>query len=482
MVNSQGPAARVPTVAGRQPAVHHVTRGRLLTAGAGALLALAAAVPAASAGVASTAARNPATTVRVAPAITGHVLQVAQPSPWPISKCVAVYGVRCYSPTQLRRAYDTAPLYAAGITGRGRTILIVDSFGSPTVQHDLDVFDAQWGIPDTKVEIVKYGNVPPFDPSNADQIGWAQETTLDVEYAHAMAPGAHLIVAETPVSETEGVTGLPEMMNVEKELIDKNRVDVVTQSFGATENTFPGVDRGDYSSIQDLRYAYFAALRHGTTVLASSGDNGATDDMSDGSTLYPYRVNSWPSSDPLVTSVGGTQLDLSDTGIRLSPDVVWNDGYGAGGGGLSQVFGRPFYQSGVRSVVGTHRGTPDISMSAAVDGGVWVYYTFDTDPGDQGWQIFGGTSEASPLFSGVVALADQAAGHRMGLLNPVLYLDGALQRYFGARTGLVDVTSGDNSFGGVTGYQARTGYDLASGWGTVDVARFVRALAPLARF
>ena len=215
-------------------------------------------------------------------------------------------------------------------------------------------------------------------------------------------------------------------------------------------------------------------------MLASSGDDGATDAQADGATLYDHPVNSWPSSDPLVTSVGGTQLHLDDNGNRISPDVTWNDGYGAGGGGLSQVFSRPIYQLGVRNVVGNHRGTPDISMSAAVDGGAWVYYTFVNEASP--WHIFGGTSEASPIFSGVVALADQAGGRRLGLLNGELYLDGALRPVLGARTGLVDVTSGDNSFADVTGYPAKTGYDLATGWGTVDVAKFVKAVAPNAHF
>lgn len=446
------------------------------TAAAGALLAVAAA----TAGGAGAAVAHASPAAHVLPYAVGHVQATSRTSPLPTSQCEAQIGIACYSPNQLRTAYDTQPLYAAGITGAGRTILIVDSFGSPTIQNDLNVFDQQWGFPDTTVEVVKYGNVPAFDPNDSTMVGWAQETTLDVEYAHAMAPGAHIILAETPVAETEGVTGLPEMMNVEKQLIDTNRIDVVTQSFGATENTFPGVDQGNFASIENLRYAFTDALRHGTTVLASSGDNGATSQTADGSALYDHPVNSWPSSDPLVTSIGGTQMHLDDTGARLSPDVVWNDGFGAGGGGLSQVFSRPIYQVGVKSVVGSHRGTPDISMNAAVDGGVWVYYTFVGS--DSPWHIFGGTSAASPIFSGVVALADQAAGHRMGLLNLPLYLDGALQRALGSRTGLVDVTSGDNSFGGVTGYPARTGYDLSSGWGTVDVAKFVKALAPGARF
>ena len=180
----------------------------------------------------------------------------------------------------------------------------------------------------------------------------------------------------------------------------------------------------------------------------------------------------WPSSDPLVTSVGGSQLFLDNAGNRLQPDVVWNDGYGATGGGVSSVFARPLYQSGVSSVVGGHRGTPDISMSAAVDGCDWVYLSFG-GAGGAGWNLFDGTISATAMFSGIVALADQAAGHRLGLINPALY---ALAQHNAGSTGLIDLIQGNNGFGGVTGYSAARGYDLASGWGTVNAAKFVPAL------
>jgi subtilase family serine protease len=410
------------------------------------------------------------------PNVVGHVAAAARPVPLSTSDCVAQIGIRCYSPLQYRVAYDLNPLYQSGITGAGRTIVIVDSFGSPTIQQDLHAFDTQWGIPDTTVQIVKAGNVPPFDPTNPDHVGWAEETTLDVEYSHAIAPGAHIVLVETPIAETEGTTGLPEMMTAEKALIDQGIGDVITQSFGATENTFPGFAQGNYSSLLSLRYAFTDAANHGVTVLASSGDAGATDAVTDGATDYPYPVNSWPSSDPLVTSVGGTQLNLDDAGNKLSPDVVWNDGYGAGGGGKSAVFSRPLFQIGVAGVVGNHRGTPDISMSAAVDGGAWVYYSFVTP--NSPWHIIGGTSEASPIFSGIVAMADQVAHRRLGTINGALYLMSALGRTQ-LPTGIVDVTSGDNSFDNVTGYPARSGYDLSSGVGTIDGNKFVRALALL---
>jgi subtilase family serine protease len=454
-----------------------VKHRRNITKVAAGLVGTAAVAATALGGSASAATAARPATVKVRPAVVGHVQSVARTSPLPTSECVAQLGIHCYSPVQYRTAYNLNSLYARGITGKGRTIVIVDSFGSPTIQHDLEAFDAQFGLPDTTVEVVQAGTIPTFDPNNGDHVGWAQETTLDVEYAHAVAPDAHIVLVETPVAETEGVTGLPEMMNAEKALIDKGVGDVITQSFGATENTFPGFDNGDFSSLLNLRYAFQDAERHNVTVLASSGDEGATDWNTDGSAVYPYPVNSWPSSDPLVTSIGGTQLNLDDAGNKVTPDVVWSDRYGAGGGGESAIFGRPAFQATVRSVVGNHRGTPDISMSAAVDGGAWVYYSFVGAASP--WHIFGGTSEASPIFSGIVALADQLAGHRLGNLNQSLYLLGLQSQLAHAplQTGLVDVTSGTNTAAGVPGFPATSGYDLASGWGTIDAAVFVPALA-----
>jgi subtilase family serine protease len=280
-----------------------------------------------------------------------------------------------------------------------------------------------------------------------------------------LAPGANIVVVATPVSETEGVQGFPEIVKAENYVIDHGIADVISQSFGATEETFP-----TKQSLLDLRSANLNAQRHHVTMLGSSGDAGATDYELDGETLYPTAVTSWPGSDPLTTDVGGTQLFLDATGKRTSPDVVWNDGYGAGGGGLSTVFSRPLFQIGVHGVVGQARGVPDISMSAAVDGGAIVYVSYDAQ--DLGFNIVGGTSEASPLFSGIVALSDQVAHHALGDLNPAIYALGAVHA-----PGLVDVTSGNTSFAGVTGASATKGYDLASGWGTVDAAKYVPALA-----
>ncbi len=400
------------------------------------------------------------------------------------SQCLKTLGIACYNPAQFQRAYDMGPLYSAGLNGTGKTIVIVDSFGSPTIESDLKTFDSEQGLPAPPSFriITPAGPIPKFDPGNATMVGWAEETSLDVEYAHTMAPGANILLVETPVAETEGVTGFPQIIASENFVINHHLGDVISQSFGATEETFPNV-----ASLLDLRSAYKNALRNHVSVLASSGDFGATDAELNGVSLYAHRVVGWPTSDPLVTAIGGTQLHLTDNGTRTAPDNVWNDtellhSPAASGGGQSHVFPRPDYQNSVQSVVGDARGIPDVSLSAAVNGGANVYLGFTGSGITPGWYVFGGTSESSPLFSGVVAVADQAAGHDLGLLNPALYAIGD-----GAGSGLVDITLGNNSVSfrqhdkthHVVGFEAVPGYDMASGLGTVDGAKLVAQLQAL---
>jgi subtilase family serine protease len=383
------------------------------------------------------------------------------------AQCRKQFGIACYSPNQYETAYDLNPLYGSGTTGKGTTIAIVDSFGSPTIKRDLATFDTSFGLPAAHLRVIHPAGKPPtFKGSNTTMSGWAFETSLDVEYAHAIAPGAKLLLVETPTAEVEGRSGFPDMMSAESFVVRHHLADVISQSFGATENTFahPGKD------IRSLRSAFKAARKAHVTVLAGSGDAGATNSTRNINKTYQHRVNSWPSSDPLVTSVGGTRLFLDAAGNRTRPDAVWNDGDGAGGGGRSQVFGRPAFQRSVKNVTGAHRGTPDISMSAAVKGSALVYLSFPGMP--KGFYLVGGTSEATPIFAGIVALADQQAGHDLGDINPALYrLQGK------SAAGIVDVRKGNNSFAGVTGFTAKRGYDLASGWGTVDGQRFVQRLA-----
>jgi subtilase family serine protease len=410
-----------------------------------------------------------------------HIMLPGQSAQPPTAaQCLAKHGRPCYGAPQIQQAYDMPPLYRAGLTGAGKTIIIVDSFGSPTVRRDLQTFDQAYGLPaPPSLQIITpVGPVNPKDPSAAS---WAEETSLDVEYAHTMAPGANILLVETPVAETEGITGFPQIVEAENYAIDHHLGDVITQSFGATEQTFDS-----RRQLHGQRSAYINALRHNVTVLASSGDTGAANYELNGTDYYPFPTVAWPASDPLVTGIGGTQLHLDAEGNRTAPDNVWNDTAAltnntaplASSGGVSSVFRRPLYQSMVVQQVGGRRGVPDVSMSAACSGAVNVYMSFA--PHVHGWYQLCGTSEASPLFSGLVAVADQAAHHDLGLLNPRLYA-------LGEFSGINDLTRGNNTVTlvqpstgqkiTVNGYDAVPGYDLAGGLGTVDGARLVAELA-----
>src|ERR1700733_2901617 len=400
----------------------------------------------------------PATaSIAIGPMLHSKFISARQPGTQ--AQCEAIFTAPCYGPDQLQTAYNEQPLFNAGITGAGQTIVIVASCGSPTIQADLAVFDAQYNLPaPPSLKIIQpAGKVPAYDPTDANgDVGWAGETTLDVEWAHTIAPGANILLVETPVDETEGTAGFPQIVEAENYVINHHLGQVISQSVGATDDS-----------------------------------NAA------GTLLYTHRAVDWPASDPLVTAVGGTQLSLLSTGQRTQPDVVWNDttNYAfndvfdgttdpvptAAGGGKSAVFSRPSYQDSVANVVGSHRGLPDISMSAACSGLVNTYDGFGGEP--TGWYVDCGTSEAAPLFAGIVALADQEAGHSLGLINPALYAMSAAHA-----PGLVDVTQGNNTvsfwqngtYYKVWGYRAGPGYDLASGVGTVNAALFVPELAQAA--
>ena len=465
------------------------------TVGAGVLTAALAGLsgPAVAAAAGSaTGSAAPQAAVIIHPDV--HYVGSSSQQPPTTADCQASFQVACYEPAQIQQAYNLPGLYNQGVTGKGATIVIVDSFGSPTIANDLAVFDQQFGLPaPPSFKVIRpAGAVPRYDSSNSQMFSWAGETSLDVEYAHAVAPGASILLVETPVAETEGVTGFPQIVKAEEYVINHHLGDVISQSFGATEQTFPSG-----AALQALRGAYIAADRQHITVLSASGDDGATDLGLNEQTFYTRPVTSWPASDPLVTGVGGTQLHLDSNGNLTSPATVWNDTFNAsaqdfilgssgpsplaGGGGKSIFFSRPAYQNAVRNVVGGSRGVPDISMSAACNGAVDVYQSFAGEAA--GWYPTCGTSEATPLFAGIVALADQVAGHPLGLINAALYTMAA--RHL---PGLVDVTSGNNTVsfaqGGrshtVHGFTAGPGYDLASGLGTVNAAEFVPELASLA--
>jgi subtilase family serine protease len=420
---------------------------------------------------------------------TVRVLGEARAAPATTAQCEAGLQLACYSPRQLQAAYNLPAVYGRKITGRGETIVIVDAFGSPTITRDLTHFDTTYHLPappSFKV-ISPVGKVPAFVKTD-NRKGWAAETTLDVEYAHAVAPGASILLVTIPTDEGDGSSAFSIVVKAEQYVINHKFGQVISQSFGAAEATF-----SSKAALAAQRSAFISAAAHHVTVLAAAGDDGATGQHGHG-TLYAHRAVEWPATDPLVTGVGGTSLHLDAAGARTSPDTVWNDNADAAaqrffgvahqvvplatGGGRSTVFARPSYQKSVSTVVGGVRGMPDIAMSGACDGAVNAYQSF---PGTHaGWYPVCGSSESTPLFAGIVAMADQAAHHALGLINPTLYALAAAHA-----PGLVDVTQGSTTVSftqsganhTVIGTSAHAGYDLASGVGTVNAGALVFELA-----
>jgi subtilase family serine protease len=395
----------------------------------------------------------------------------------------------CYAPAQIQRAYGLPALYARGITGKGITIAVVDPYGSATIASDLSTFDAATGLaaPPSLTVVSPEGRLA----AGPDAATWAVETTLDVEYAHTVAPQARIVVAEA-------LPDVSDIISAEQYVVRHYHAEVISQSLTETEQVV-----GSAADIATMHAAYAGLVDAGVSVVASSGDTGAANTGPDGVTYYSYPATSYPASDPLVTAVGGTELSLNASGDRTAPDTVWNDTYDtatnetdygdagpnplASGGGKSVLFSRPFYQNSVQSVVGPARGVPDVSMSAACSAPVEIYLT--DGPGPSDWYPACGTSEAAPLFAGVVALADQLAGHPLGQINPALYQLAAAHA-----SGVVPVTSGSNTVSfnqdgaehTVVGYRAGSGagpavgggsgYSLAAGVGTLNAAAFVPEL------
>ena len=399
------------------------------------------------------------------------------PVPFTDSQCEAVYSIDCYVPDQIEAAYHLPALYSRGINGKGRTIVVVDAYGSPTISDDLLQFDQYLGLGTPPLQIVRVGHVPTYDSGNADMVGWAGETTLDVEYAHAGAPAAKIVLVEVAQEDLE------HLALAVRYAVQHRLGDVISLSWGEPEQALGRSFVSSYSSI------FSQAASNHITIVASSGDSGASGQDENGD-FYRHPVASWPATSPFVTAVGGTQLNLNASGARNGRDAAWNDTYSAAvnhfffgnagpnplatGGGKSAYYGRPGYQNGVRNVTGNQRGIPDISMSASCRVAVNVFETFTGGQG--GWTASCGTSESAPMFAAIIALADQVAGHPLGLVNPALYALAA-----GHAPGIVPVASGNNtvSFSGVTvhGYSVRRGYNLVAGLGTVNGRYLVPELA-----
>lgn len=384
------------------------------------------------------------------------------------SSCIPENGAPCYSPQQLQNFYGMTNLLSSGYNGKGQTIVIIESFGSPTIKADLQAFDAAYNLPDPpSFQVLAPLGTVPFDPNNDDQVAWAFETTLDVQWAHAMAPGASIVVLTSPVDETQGVQGLPQFLELEQYALAHRLGSIISQSWGTTENTL--FNTAGEKVIQDFESFYEVAAAQQITVLAGAGDSGAANVDVNGN-FYPFPTVLFPASSPYVVAVGGTTLRVSSTGSYES-ETVWNDENGTTGGGVSQYFAEPEYQrllpQTVQKQIANHRGIPDVAFNADP---VFIYVGFYSDPANNGFYTNGGTSESTPAWAGIVSIANQLAGQPLGLINPTLYFLGT----FGEQAEFFhDVKTGNNSANGVTGYDATAGWDLASGWGSPNLGNLI---------
>lgn len=379
----------------------------------------------------------------------------------------------CYTPQQFRAAYDIQPLLDRGVDGRGETVTVIVYDAGPTLsppqvtdlRQDLAGFDARFDLPPARVRIVTSlaGASAPWDAGT--------EEVMDTEIIHAVAPGAALRVVLMPSADTPASATADQLAGLRLAIRD---TDVVSLSGSLGEHFF---SRAQVAQEHDMLRQ--AAARH-VTVVAASGDSGIVSDVYRFG-VAPVEEVSLPASDPLVLAVGGTSLTADPQSGSYIGETAWNQaglpggGSFASGGGFSGIFARPGYQRGIQDPEAT-RGVPDVAGDANVQMGMAL--AVETTGGSYELRSAGGTSAATPLWGGLMALADQAAGHDLGHVNPTVYRI-ARSRLYGQA--FHDVTAGNNTalVNGVTytGYPAGPGWDPVTGLGSPDASVLVPLLA-----
>ncbi len=341
-------------------------------------------------------------------------------------------GSNGYSPTQIETAYAINQISFNGVKGdgTGTTIAIIDAYDDPTLAADLTAFDAAYDLPAATLTKENENGGTTLPAGNAS---WSEEIALDVEWAHAIAPGAKILLVEASSASYS------DLFAAVKTAATTPGVDVVSMSWGGSE--FSGETSYD---------SYFTTP--GVTFIASSGDAGAPP--------------SYPSVSPNVLSVGGTTLQLSSAGTILS-ETGWSDS----GGGISSQESQPSYQKGVVTQSTTKRTNPDVAYDADPNTGFLEYnsYAFPSAP----WEQFGGTSDAAPQWAGIIAIADQGRA-----LASEGSLSGSTQTlpmiYSAPASDFHDITSGTST--GSPHYSAGSGYDLVTGLGTPVANQLVATL------
>jgi subtilase family serine protease len=428
-----------------------------------AAMASLAAIPLAGVTAGTVAA---ASTARMTPAVSngGPLFRhTSAPTQGLFSCQTASAPLPCYGPAQIRRAYNIP----SNLTGAGKTIVIIDAFGNPAIASDLALFDSTFDLPPAHLNIICItGTCPTFDPNNADQVNWAGEIALDTQWSHADAPGAtiDLVIARSDADA--------DILAAQQYVVNHHLGDVLSQSFGEGETCM------DPSIFAAQHQVFVKAAAEHMTVFASAGDTGSAQADCNGDGGF-FLSASTPASDPLVTGVGGTHLNADFTTGQYHSETVWNDSgtttdIGATGGGFSTKYLRPFYQAFANHKAA--RGVPDVAFNADIFGGV-LATCGECGFGPGAFFIFAGTSSGSPQWSAITALADQAAGHRLGFLNPTLYAIGAAGPIY--NFAFHDIRTGSNAWdvAGVPGYSAGRGWDPTTGLGSPNAGHLITLLS-----
>jgi len=392
-----------------------------------------------------------------------------------------------YTPQQVHDAYNTTGLLAHGIDGHGVRLAVLLYYPIPTVVADINRFDTNQGVPGlapgqlTEVGPANFVEPPPAGcPLANDQ----QEAEGDLETAHDMAPGAHLVYVAAASCTPEDI------LAATNQIVDQHLADIVTNSYTLAFASVPPAVQ------QAARQAFVQAAIEGIGLFYGSGDLG------DVSTFLGTPQTTWPESDPFVTSVGGTSLFIGpdnrregEVGWGMTFDPVTATGYQSpvpgtfflgSGGGITQ-YPQPFYQRGVvpstlAGATSPRRVVPDIAADADLATPILVGITFNGSFVEAGG---GGTSLSSPLVAGIEALADQAAGGPHGFVNPLLYLlhnTGILHDVTNTPQPLavafsLNGTTNLDTLQADTSLVATPGYDDQTGLGTPDGTTYVAALA-----
>jgi hypothetical protein len=345
----------------------------------------------------------------------------------------ALLSVYPLSPLEARHAYGFDALPLSGNDGKGQTIAIVDAYDDPTIFSDLNTFDQAYSLTSGGPSLyAQYGassavltKATPQGKTRGNS-GWAQEISLDVEWAHAIAPGAHILLVEARSN------GLNDLLNA-VDYATNHGASVVSMSWGSGE--FSG------ETSYDSHFAH-----SGVTYVASAGDSGS--------------VAEWPAVSPSVVAVGGTTLKLDSSGNYLG-----EGGWSGSGGGISAYESKPAYQSNVPQS-STQRTSPDVGYDGDPNTGFAVY---DSYAGGGGWGQYGGTSAGAPQWSALVAITNEGRSSPLsssGTLNGLYSLLNSSNTI--NTTYLNDVTTGSSGT-----YSAAPGYDLVTGVGSPVAGRLI---------